>query len=81
MRHYRRFGRRGWPAPLDPVQRVRMVRAALALLAALLIGLAWEDVTAPPPAVAVPITAACVARGVELAVCVDVTRTGGDWRH
>ena len=81
MRHCRFHGRHGWPAPLDPMQRRRVKRGILALLAALLIGLAWEGVTAPPPAVSVPTVAACVARGVELAVCVDVTRTGGDWRH
>lgn len=67
--------------PLDAKQRRRLRGACLALAAVLLIGLARESVFAPPPAVAVPGTAACVARGVELAVCVDVARTHGDFRY
>ena len=77
--HHRRYY--AAPRPLDPRQRRLVVRAAVALLAILLLGIAREDIMAPPPAVAVPSTAACAAQGVELAICVDVTRASGDWRH
>jgi len=80
--HYRRFhGRYGWPAPLNPAQRRIAERAALALLCLLLADLIGESLIALPPAVSVPTTAACVAQGYDLAICVDVTRSHGDWTH
>lgn len=80
--HYSRFyGRYGWPAPLNPAQRRIAERAVLALLCLLLAGLMRESLAAPPPALSVPTTAACVAQGYDLAICVDVARAHGDWRH
>ena len=81
MRHRHSHGRRGWPTPLDPVQRVRMVRAVRAPLAALLTGLAWGKVRPPRRRPSVCPQGGCMAARWELPICLDVARAHVGWRH